>query len=132
LVETELVKMASNFSEREKRFLGIGALMAVGLVFLLARSPSVVVMPASPPPPPPAAAPEVPVTPVAANISPVTRAPLEYKKETMEALKLQGGDLEIGRLMIYIDPETRCQYIRAFYRDGLTPRLRKDGHPWCD
>lgn len=104
------------------------AFVGLCILFLLFRSPEVVVVsqPAS------SAQPAQEAVKRTGNISPIVREVTQQDEATKESLKLQSGDLEIGRLQIYLDPETRCQYVRPVYREGLTPRLRKDGHPWCE
>jgi hypothetical protein len=127
-VMTTLKNVWTNSTEREKRFIVALALMAVCIIYLAAtNSPVVVVQPAQP-----AAQATTPSQPVIGSISPIVREKQgDYSAATIEALKLQSGDLEIGKFNIYIDPETRCQYVRPMYREGLTPRLRKDGQPMC-
>lgn len=34
-------------------------------------------------------------------------------------------------LVLFTDVATGCQYVRTIYRDGITPRLGKDGKQVC-
>ena len=74
---------------------------------------------------------------IAGNAALILAASAAYAQSEGQMRPLRGAAYIQDSVSIFIDPETRCEYLvfwskHSLARGSITPRLDRDGKPMCD